>query len=46
MLNLIIFIHFEDYIIINNLKVNIMSLMNLFRSLINYTLFKLVKTTD
>ncbi len=46
MLNLIIFIHFEDYIIINDIKVNIMSLMNLFRSLINYTLFKLAKTIN
>jgi len=31
---------------INDIKVNIISLMNLSRSLINYTLFKLVKTTD
>jgi len=46
MLNLITFIHFKDYMMINNIKVNIMSLMNLFRSLINYTLFKLAKTTD
>ncbi len=46
MLNLITFIHFENYIIINNIKVNIINLMNLFRSLINYILFKLVKTTD
>ncbi len=46
MLNLIIFIYFKDYIIINNIKVNIISLMNLFRSLINYILFKLIKTTD
>ncbi len=46
MLNLIIFIHLEDYMIINNIEVNIMSLMNLSRSLMNYTLFKLAKTTD
>ncbi len=46
MLNSITFIHFKDYIMINNIKVNIMSLMNLFRSLINHTLFKLAKTTD
>ncbi len=31
---------------INNIKINIISLMNLSRSLINYTLFKLAKTTD
>ncbi len=46
MLNLIIFIHFKDYIIINNIKVNIISLINLFLSLINYILFKLAKITD
>ncbi len=46
MLNLIIFIHFENYIIINNIKVNIISLINLSRSLINYILFKLVKTIN
>ncbi len=46
MLNLITFIYFEDYIMINDIKLNIISLMNLFRSLMNYTLFKLVKTTD
>jgi len=46
MLNLITFIHFEGYIMINNIKANIISLMNLFRSLINYTSFKLVKMTD
>jgi len=46
MLNLIIFIHFKDYIIINNIKINIISLMNLSRSLINYILFKLVKTIN
>ncbi len=43
MLNLIIFIHLEDYIIINDIKINIINLMNLFRSLMNYTLFKLAK---
>ncbi len=43
MLNLITFIHFEDYIIINNIKINIMNLINLFRNLINYILFKLAK---
>jgi len=31
---------------INNIKADIISLINLFRSLINYTLFKLAKTTD
>ncbi len=46
MLNLITFIYFKDYIMINNIKINIMSLINLFRSLINYTSFKLVKMTD
>ncbi len=46
MLSLITFIHLKDYIMINNIKVNIISLMNLFRSLINYILFKLAKITD
>ncbi len=35
MLNLITFIHFKDYIMINNIKVNIINLINLFRNLIN-----------
>ncbi len=43
MLNLITFIHFKDYIIINNIKINIINLINLFRSLINHISFKLVK---
>ncbi len=43
MLNLITFIHFEDYMMINNIKASIISLMNLFRSLMNYTSFKLAK---
>ncbi len=43
MLNLITFIHFKDYIIINNIKINIINLINSFRSLINYILFKLAK---
>ncbi len=46
MLNLITFIHFKDYMIINDIKVNIMNLMNLFRNLMNYISFKLAKTTD
>ncbi len=50
MLNSITFIHFEDYMIINNIKVNIkvniISLMNLFYNLINYILFKLAKTIN
>ncbi len=46
MLNLITFIHFKDYTMINNIKASIISLMNLSYNLINYILFKLVKTTD
>ncbi len=46
MLNSITFIHFKDYMMINNIKADIMSLMNLSRSLMNHTSFKLAKTTD
>ncbi len=46
MLNLITFIHFENYIMINDIEANIMSSMNLFRSSMNHTSVKLTKITD
>jgi len=45
-LNLITFIHLEDYMMINDIKTNIMSSMNLFCNSMNHTLIKLIKTTD
>ncbi len=46
MLNLMTFIHFEDYMMINDIEANIMNLMNLSCSSMNYTLIKLAKMTD
>ncbi len=40
------FIHLEDYMMINDIKANIMSLMNISCSSMNHTSVKLVKTTD
>ena len=45
-LNLMTFIHLEDYIMINDIEADIMNLMNLFCSSMNHTLVKLMKTTD
>ncbi len=45
-LNLMIFIHLEDYMMINDIKADIMSSMNLFCSSMNHTSVKLVKTID
>ncbi len=45
-LNSMTFIHFEDYMIINDIKANIMSSMNLFCSSMNHTSVKLMKMTD
>ncbi len=45
-LNLMIFIHFEDYMMINDIKVNIMNSMNLFCNSMNHTSIKLAKMTD
>ncbi len=45
-LNLMTFIHFEDYIMINDIKANIMNSMNLSCSSMNHTSVKLTKTTD
>ncbi len=46
MLNSMTFIYFEDYIMINDIKANIMNSMNLFCSSMNHTLIKLTKMTD
>jgi hypothetical protein len=46
MLNSMTFIHFKDYIMINDIKADIMSSMNLFCNSMNYTSVKLAKTTD
>ncbi len=46
MLNLMTFIHLEDYMMINDIKADIMSSMNLFCSSMNHTSVKLAKTTD
>ncbi len=46
MLNLMTFIHFENYMMINDIKANIMNSMNLFCSSMNHTSVKLAKTTD
>ncbi len=40
------FIHLEDYMMINDIKADIMSSMNLSRSSMNHTSVKLAKTTD
>ena len=40
------FIHLEDYIMINDIKADIMNSMNLFCSSMNHTSVKLTKTTD
>ncbi len=45
-LNSMTFIHFENYMMINNIEANIMNSMNLFCSSINHTSVKLAKTTD
>ena len=45
-LNSMTFIHLEDYMMINDIKANIMSSMNLSCSSMNYTSVKLKKTTD
>ena len=46
MLNSMTFIHLENYMIINDIKANIMSSMNLSCSSMNHTSVKLAKTTD
>ncbi len=46
MLNLMTFIHLEDYMMINDIKADIMNSMNLFCSSMNHTSVKLMKTTD
>ncbi len=46
MLNSMTFIHLEDYMMINDIKANIMSSMNLSRSSMNHTSVKLTKMTD
>jgi len=45
-LNSMTFIHLENYIMINDIKTDIMNLMNLSHSSMNHTSVKLVKTTD
>ncbi len=45
-LNSMTFIHFEDHMMINDIKANIINSMNLFCSSINHTSVKLTKTTD
>ncbi len=45
-LNSMTFIHLEDYIMINDIKADIMNSMNLFCSSMNHTSVKLTKTTD
>ena len=45
-LNSITFIHFKDYMMINDIEANIMNSMNLSRSSMNHTSVKLAKTTD
>jgi hypothetical protein len=46
MLNLMTFIYFENYMMINDIKADIINSMNLFCSSMNHTSVKLVKTTD
>ncbi len=46
MLNSMTFIHLEDYMMINDIKANIMNSMNLSCSSMNHTSVKLAKTTD
>jgi len=46
MLNSMIFIHLEDYMMIDDIEANIMSSMNLSRSSMNHTSVKLAKMTD
>ncbi len=45
-LNSMTFIHLEDYMMINDIKADIMNSMNLFCSSMNHTSVKLTKTTD
>ena len=45
-LNSMTFIHFEDYMMINDIEANIISSMNLFCSSMNHTSVKLMKMTD
>jgi len=46
MLNLITFIYFEDYMMINDIEANIMNSMNLFCNSMNHTSVKLTKMID